>query len=86
MNEAVILAVSADIHDKWDTYDFCKMLTFGYNKAFTALNIRAGLIRSVIWPLDPRQLLSIPRLTNADTPNPTLTVSELETLLERKRR
>ena len=49
MNEAVILAVSSDIDDKWDAYGFGKMLTFGYKKAFTALNIRAGFIRSGIW-------------------------------------
>ena len=48
VNEEANRSVSRIVEDKWSVHHFCGMLSFAYYKAFTAINIRSGFIRSDI--------------------------------------
>lgn len=85
LNEAMNLCISQDKDDKWDTFSFCDMLKFAYEKSFTPQNIKSGFRKAGLYPLDSSQLLSVPRPVNADNLTEMLTVDELERLFEAKR-
>ena len=86
INEAICSCVCRGADAKWSVYDFCRMITFAYDKAFTSVTIRSGFMRSGIWPLDHQQLLSISRPASASDADTLLCVEELQKIMEAKRR
>ena len=79
------MAVTRDGEDKWDSFYFCRMLKYAYDKAFTLSNIVSGFRRAGIVPIDASQLLSVPRPRSADDVSLPMTVEEIEGLFEEKR-
>lgn len=86
LNEAINLAIARDEANNWDTFAFCQMLKFAYQKSFTVQNVRSGFQRARIWPLDASKLLSVPRPKSLTNPGSTVSVAELEELFQKRRR
>lgn len=53
LNDIIIRTSRTDAAAQYDIFDFTKMMSEAYNRSFTSLNIKAGLGKSDIWPMDP---------------------------------
>ena len=77
-NDAINIAILRSGDKNWDSFTFCRMLTFAYEKSFTLHNIQTGFRRAGLFSLDSSQLLSIPRPISHAEPDVIMEVDELE--------
>ena len=61
------------------------MLIHAYQAAFTEANIVTAFRKSGIWPVDSKQLLSVPRPVSREQIGTILNVEDLERMFEEKR-
>lgn len=71
--------------DTWDSFTFCFMLKFAYEKAFSNHNIKTAFRELGVYPLDPSQVLGVPRSKNAQNIDLMLDVGRLGGQFEEKR-
>lgn len=85
LNESISLCSTVGKIDIFDVFDFCRMLSYAYRKAFTEANIVQAFKKSGLWPIDSSQLLGVPRPGTAEDIRTILNVDQLEKLFEQKR-
>lgn len=71
--------------DLSDNYNFCCMIHYAYNRAFTHNNITAEFEKSSIWPVDHKRVMNVrlPRAT--EDVSTLLNVDQMEELMVQNR-
>lgn len=71
--------------DRFDTFDFCKMITRAFHQTFTYEVLSISFQKSGVWPVDSKSILSIPFPRSNKDIHSLLSVEELDRLLGGKR-
>ena len=73
------------VSNKYDIFDYLKIMREAFFVAFTRRNILSGFAKAGIWPLHPPSLLSRPLPESSRNRGGIMTVEELANMLEMKR-